>query len=81
MGNAFSGWIKQLFIQHPKSVGETYFGHMKSGAFYGLMLTIAGVACFVHCVLPFLFQTTGSHLVEKVYADMKARQNKSSFLK
>ena len=51
--------INRLFTSHPESVGETYLEHMSSASTFGLHLMLAGLACTVHAILPFLFKTTG----------------------
>lgn len=49
-----------IFTQHPKSVGESYFMHLRFAFRFGSKMFLAGLACMIHGFLPFLFQTTGS---------------------
>ncbi len=60
----------RLFIQHPKSVGETYFEHMASAATFGSRMVVAGCACLLHGFFPFLFVTTGSQTVRHLHDSM-----------
>jgi hypothetical protein len=53
----------RLFIDHPRSVGESYFEHLRFACSFGASMVTSGLACFVHGALPFLFQTTGSRTV------------------
>lgn len=60
--------LAKLFTDHPHSVDETYFEHMRfAGGFAGTLLLAAGAA-LVHALLPFLFEKTASKMVAKLYA-------------
>lgn len=57
---------RKLMTDHPNSVGQSYLGHMAFAlALAGLMLR-AGLAALVHALLPFLFETTASDLLQRV---------------
>ena len=60
----------KLFTQHPKTVGETYFEHLNSASHFGSRMIVAGVACFLHGLFPFLFVTTGSKTVRHLHERM-----------
>ena len=55
--------IRRLFVEHPASVNETYLEHMGVATSFGSRMIVAGVACMIHGLLPFLFLTTGSRTV------------------
>ena len=57
----------RLFTDHPNSVGETYLEHFQFASRFGAQLVIAGTACLIHGFLPFLFLTTGSKAVRRLY--------------
>ena len=59
--------------KHLDEVGETYSEHMIHAGSYGLTLLVAGVACLVHAVLPFLFETTGSRAIRTLHSRMAIR--------
>ena len=59
--------------KHLDEVGETYSEHMIHAGSYGLTLLVAGVACLVHAVLPFLFETTGSRAIRTLHSRMANR--------
>ena len=49
--------MKNPFLEHPKSVGETYLQHFYVAASVGMKLLWFGIVCFVHALLPFTFKT------------------------
>jgi uncharacterized protein DUF6356 len=58
------------FTSHPRSVGETYWEHMASAASFGSRMVVAGIACMLHGLFPFLFVTTGSQTVRHLHDRM-----------
>jgi hypothetical protein len=58
--------IARLFVEHPASVDETYFGHMAFAAWFSSRLFMAAGAAIVHAFLPFLFETTASRIVREL---------------
>ncbi len=55
---------------HLESVGETYFQHFRHAISFSLTMFCAGVACSIHALLPFLFETTGSDSIRILYDKM-----------
>jgi hypothetical protein len=55
------------FRDHPASVGESYFGHMKFALGFAGTLTAAAFCAIVHAFIPPLFETTASRLVAQLY--------------
>ena len=62
--------FSELFSRHPASVGETYTEHMQVAAGFGARLFLASLACFVHALLPFLFERTGSTAIQSLHGSM-----------
>jgi hypothetical protein len=62
--------IFRSFSEHPRSVGETYFEHLGSASFFGSRMILAGCACMLHGLFPFLFVTTGSTTVKHLHERM-----------
>ena len=62
------------FTEHPATVGETYFAHLRAAAGFGFQMVFAGVACLVHALLPFLFVRTGSDCICRLYERLQARR-------
>ena len=65
--------IRNLFLTHPATQGESYLEHARFAAGLGFMLTLAGLAALVHALLPFTFQTTASRILARVQARMNNR--------
>jgi len=62
--------MRKLFIEHPKSVGETYLEHLHSAFSFGWRMVAAGIACLLHGVFPFLFVKTVSSVVRHLHERM-----------
>jgi len=56
----------RAFTKHPASVGESYTEHLFRAAYFGVRMMLAGLACLVHGVLPFLFVRTGSRAIAEL---------------
>ncbi len=66
--------LQRLFTEHPDSVGESYFEHMRVALSFAVLLALAAGAALVHAFLPFLCETTASRTVKKLYARMASRR-------
>jgi hypothetical protein len=55
--------FRRLFIDHPASVGETYFEHLITASGFGTKMVLAGVACVIHAFLPAIFTNRGSDAI------------------
>jgi Family of unknown function (DUF6356) len=62
--------LAHLFTEHPASVGESYSAHLLRASWFGSRLILAGVACLVHAIFPFLFVKTGSRAITELHAAM-----------
>jgi hypothetical protein len=62
----------RAFTGHPASVGETYTEHLVRAVCFGTRMVLAGIACLVHGVLPFLFVRTGSQAIAELNERMTA---------
>ena len=58
------------FTEHPAAVGESYAEHLAVAGSFGARLLLAGLACLVHGLLPFLFTRTGSRAVAQLHHEM-----------
>jgi hypothetical protein len=61
-----SGIIGFLFTDHPASLDETYFEHLRFALSVGTNLILAGIAAMVHALVPCLCQTTASRAIIKL---------------
>ncbi len=68
------------FTEHPETVGETYGEHLHTASDFGFRLVLAGLACLVHGVLPFLFVTTGSKTIAELHDRMVINRRRAATL-
>ncbi len=61
------------FIDHPASVNETYFEHLRFAVGFAATLFAAGGAALIHALIPPLFETTASRLIRKMHARIESR--------
>jgi hypothetical protein len=76
-GDSAMDRLAGLFADHPRSVGETYFGHMGSAFSFGWRMLIAGIACLLHGLFPFLFVKTGSTTVRHLHDEMITHRSRA----
>lgn len=62
------------FTEHPATVGETYGQHFQSALGFSMSMIGGGLACLVHAVFPFLFETTGSAAIRSLHERMIAHR-------
>lgn len=60
--------FRQLFLDHPHSVGESYFEHMGVAVRFGVTMIVGGIGAVIHGLLPFAFRTAGSTTVIRLNA-------------
>jgi hypothetical protein len=58
------------FVEHPASVGESYFRHLRNAVGFGFAMIGGGAACLVHAILPFTFVTRGSETIARLHERM-----------
>ena len=59
--------LNKIFLEHPRSVDETYFQHMVFASALSAKLLFAAFAALVHAVIPILFEKTASALIADLY--------------
>ena len=69
--------IVKIFTTHPNSVGESYGQHMATAASFGTRMVLAGGACFLHGIFPFLFVKTGSTTVRHLHDQMITHRSRA----
>jgi uncharacterized protein DUF6356 len=62
--------LRRLFTEHPASVDETYLEHLGVATSFGVHMLVAGVACLIHALFPFLFVKTGSLAISGLHERM-----------
>ncbi|WP_044563352.1 DUF6356 family protein [Azospirillum sp. B4] len=70
-------WNK-LFVDHPRTVQESYGEHALVAASFGGRMVLAGVACLVHAVVPGLFVRTGSRTIATLHDQMVVNRNRKT---
>lgn len=60
--------MDRLFLDHPRSVDETYLEHFAFATRFSLTLFAAALAALVHAFVPALFERTASRIVAGLYA-------------
>jgi len=69
--------IRRLFLDHPTSVQETYWQHMRVAASFGWAMAKASAACFVHALVPGLCERTGSRIIRDLHARMVINRHRA----
>lgn len=67
------GIIARVFLDHPATVNETYFGHMRFAFGFAFWLGIAAIAALVHAFVPALCETTASRILKTLHAKISDR--------
>jgi hypothetical protein len=70
VNNSIMDQFNRLFTEHPASVGESYGEHLVQASRFGTRMIVAGLACLVHGLLPFLFLRTGSTAINELHTRM-----------
>jgi hypothetical protein len=64
-----------LFLDHPRSVGDSYFGQQRQAMAFGARMFVGAIACFLHGIVPAAFAQTGSRTVSTLYDRMVANRS------
>jgi Family of unknown function (DUF6356) len=67
--------IAKFFIDHPRTVGESYGQHARTALSFGWRMVVGGFACMVHAIVPGLFVKTTSRTVVQLDAEMRGRKS------
>lgn len=60
--------ITKTFLDHPRSVDETYLEHAAFAGKFSVKLFAAGLCALIHAVIPCLFEKTASRMIAEMYA-------------
>ena len=66
--------MKNIFTEHPKSVGESYLKHFGKALSFSLLLLSLSLKALVHAILPFLYEKTVSERIKMLSDEMQARK-------
>lgn len=65
----------RLFTEHPSSLNETYLEHMAAALKISSMMLLAGFACLIHSVFPFIFTNFANDTVQRLHQFYESRKN------
>ncbi len=57
----------KLFLDHPRSVDETYTQHLFFAGWFAMKLLAAAAAALAHALVPCCFEKTASSIVAELY--------------
>lgn len=64
-------FLDRWFRDHPDAVGETYGRHLVAALGFAGVLLAAALQCFVHALVPGLFERSASRKVERLLSMMR----------
>ncbi|MGQ0677626.1 MAG: DUF6356 family protein [Rhodospirillales bacterium] len=70
--------LRALFNDHPAAVGESYAEHLAAASGFGWRMILAGLACIIHGLLPFLFTRTASAAIGELHARMVTNRRRAA---
>ncbi len=68
--------FRRLFLDHPRSLGESYFEHQRVALTFSSWMLLGSIACLIHSVVPGTFGIMGGRIVSKLYDRMMVNRNK-----
>jgi hypothetical protein len=75
MFNIVVNKINNLFLEHPRSLGESYWQHLKIAMTLAVRLGVTAGALICHAILPNLFKTFASERITELYDRLQSRRN------
>lgn len=70
--------LHRFFLNHPRSIGESYFEHQRTAFGFALALMGAGLACMIHGLVPGLFQSRASRTVAQLHQSMVLHRSRQA---
>ena len=70
--------MKNIFKDHPNSVGETYFQHLLKAMSFVIKLNIIAARAFVHAIFPWCFKDSVSNQIKELNDILQARRDSNS---
>ena len=64
---------QRIFVDHLKSVDQTYIQHMCVAGWFFSRLLAASCAALIHAIIPCLFEKTAGRMIEEMYARITTR--------
>ncbi len=60
--------FSRIFLDHPKTVGESYWEHFGVATSFGRTMIMGGIRAVLHGFFPNIFKTSGSDTVRSLHA-------------
>ncbi len=70
--------MKNIFKDHPNSVGETYFQHLLKAMSFVIKLKLIAARAFIHAIFPWCFEHSVSDQVKELNDILQARKDSNS---
>lgn len=61
-----------LFTDHPRSLGESYWQHLRHAFEFGVAMLRGGIACIIHALIPALCVRSASTTIVRLHDRMVA---------
>ena len=71
--NPVASPIERVFLEHPRSVNESYLQHFGVAFGFAVRLFGAGCAALVHAFVPCLFEKTASNEIRRLAEKIENR--------
>lgn len=65
--------LGRVFLDHPASVDEGYFEHMRFALRFAFWLAVAAGAALVHALIPAACEKTASTIIRRLHARIENR--------
>ncbi len=62
--------IRRIFLDHPRTVGESYWEHFGVASRFGREMVSGGVKAIVHAAFPTVYETAASDTIRKLHLIM-----------
>lgn len=72
-GHRMTRTWQSIFVDHPQSVDETYFEHMRFAGAFAVRLLLASCAALIHAIIPCLFEKTASQMISAMHQRLTRR--------
>jgi hypothetical protein len=67
--------MRNVFKEHPNSVGETYFKHFLKSCSFGIKLIFIAARAFIHAILPWCFEHSASEKIKELNDSLQKRRD------
>ncbi len=66
--------MKNIFKEHPNSVGETYLEHFYTACSFAIKLLFIAIRVFIHAIFPWCFENSASNQISKLNDILQKRK-------